>query len=104
MASPDANPTPQAESDQDAVDYPEIIGGKGISRRVSLIPLSVANFRVADHPGVGRFANAAPLLASNLRKCSASANVPKWRLIEMELTVQRARNGVGGKTTRASGL
>ncbi len=49
MASPDAKPAYQAGSDQDAVDHPEIIGGKGISRQACLIPLSVANFRVAGH-------------------------------------------------------
>jgi len=41
--------TLQAESDQDAIGHPEIIGGKGISRQISLAALSVANFRVADH-------------------------------------------------------
>jgi hypothetical protein len=42
-------PTFQAQSNQDAIDHPEIIGGKGISRQISLAALSVAKFRVAEH-------------------------------------------------------
>lgn len=34
----DGKATFQAESDQDGIDHPEIIGGKGISRQLSPVP------------------------------------------------------------------
>jgi hypothetical protein len=37
-----------SESDYDAIDQLNVIGGKEISRPLSLVPLSVANFRVVD--------------------------------------------------------
>jgi hypothetical protein len=45
-------------SAQRAWDAGRVSCDKGISQQVSLVPLSVANFRVADNPGVGRLGKA----------------------------------------------
>jgi len=44
----DGKSTFHSESDFDAIDHLKVIGGKEISRPLSLVPLSVANFRVVD--------------------------------------------------------
>jgi hypothetical protein len=49
----------QAESARGSINRPRIGGGKGGSQQVSLVPFSVANFRVADDtPGIPRATSA----------------------------------------------